>query len=475
MNKKLIEINERISNNPDFILKKVNISNKNIYILFFETLCDTKNINDFVLEYLSYIKINKKIYPDLYNYVKEYIPSYNITEVNDIDELVTKIFSGFVVININDKFFTMEFRKSLDSGIKPAENEKAIKGPKDAFTENYQTNIGLIRKRLRNDKLKLKEVTVGKRSNTKVGILYVEDIANVELAKEIYEKIEKINIDILPDSNYIYDYIKVNSSLFPSVLSTERPDLVSFKLLNGKIAIVVENTPFVILLPVFFMEFFHTMDDYYQNNINAFYMRIVRLIALIVTIMFPAIYIALVTYNHEIIPPGLLINFAIQKEGVPFPTIIEALVLSITFEILRETNIRTPSTLGSALSIVGALVLGDAAVQAGLVSPIMVIVIAITAISEMIFNITDISNAVKIWRLIFIILASISGMIGVFISIILLVAELASISSFGFPYLYPTSPFNMTDQGNNIILNKKYKVKLRNSLTAKKNIIRGNI
>ena len=267
---------------------------------------------------------------------------------------------------------------------------------------------------------------------------------------------------------------KENDSLFPSVLSTERPDLVSYKLLSGKIAVIVENSPFVLLFPAFFMEFFHTMDDYYQNAKNSTYMRIIRFISFVISTMLPGIYIALITYNHEIIPPELLVNFAMQKDGVPFPTILEAVFMNITFEIIRETDTRTPSALGSALSIVGALVLGDAAVQAGLVSPIMVIVIAITAISELIFISNDVANPIKIWRLVFIFFASISGMIGVFISVILLIAELSSIKSIGYPYLYPLSPFDKDDQGNDIVLNSKYKMQYRNKLTASKNIIRGH-
>ena len=191
------------------------------------------------------------------------------------------------------------------------------------------------------------------------------------------------------------------------------------------------------------------------------------------TVILPGLYIALITYNYEIVPTTLLTNFAIQKENVPFPTIIEALLMNTIFEILHETDLRAPSTLGSALSIVGALVLGDAAVKAGLVSPIMVIVIAITAISELIFSINDVSNASKIWRLLFIILASTSGIIGIFIGIFLLISELTSINSFGYPYMYPSSPFDKLDEENNIVLTKKYKFSFRNKLTAKRNIKRG--
>lgn len=469
------EIKKKVGNSKDLVVRKLDICNEKVSLIFFESLCDSKNINDFVLEYLSYLKSNKKIILNIKDYLKKYIPTYKIIEVNTIDDIMTYLFYGFACLIVGNTYYVMEFRRFLDSGIMKVENEKTIKGPRDAFTENYQTNIGLIRKRIRNENLWLKEVSVGKKSNTRVGILYMNDIADTKLVDEIIKRIENIDIDSIPDSSYIYQYITDNKSLFPNVLSTERPDLVSFKLLNGKIAIVVDNTPYVILLPAFFVEFFHTMDDYFQSGVNATYMRIIRIIAFVITVMLPAIYIALITFNHEIIPPSLLINFAMQKEGVPFPTILEALIMNITFEILRETDIRAPSALGSALSIVGALVLGDAAVQAGLVSPIMVIVIAITAISELIFSLNDVSNAVKIWRLIFIVFASVSGMLGVFIALILLVAELNSVNSFGVPFMYPTSPLDTQDQGNDIILTTKYKMKYRNKLTAKKNTVRGDI
>ena len=456
---------KRINNCPDLVIKNLNINNNDVTLLFFETLTDTSNINDFLLKYLSYIN-DKNI-----NY--KLIPNFSLNEIYTIDEIVTNIFNGFVVIFINNKYYALEFRRVLDSGITKSDNEKTIRGPKDSFSENYQTNIGLIRKRIRNESLKLKEYYIGVRSNTKIGIMYVDDIVNKNMLNKIINNINKINIDSILDSTYIYEYIKNNKSLFPNALITERPDLVSYKLLNGKVCIIVDNSPYVILFPAFFMEFFHTMDDYYENNIIASYIRIIRLIAFMTTVILPGLYIALITYNYEIVPTTLLTNFAIQKENVPFPTIIEAILMNTIFEILHETDLRAPSTLGSALSIVGALVLGDAAVKAGLVSPIMVIVIAITAISELIFSINDVSNASKIWRLLFIILASTSGIIGIFIGIFLLISELTSINSFGYPYMYPSSPFDKLDEENNIVLTKKYKFSFRNKLTAKRNIKRG--
>jgi len=468
-------VKKRIGKSPDFIIKELDICNKKIFLLFFETLTDTNSINDFVLKYLSYIKIKKKISIDIASYIEEYVPNFKVTKINNIDDILFYLFNGFLVIVIDYKYYALEFRRQLDSGILKADNEKTIRGPKDSFTENYQTNIGLIRKRIRNESLHLNEVFIGSKSNTKIGIMYVDDIADSKLVERITECINNINIDSILDSTYIYEYLKKNKSLFPNAIITERPDLVSYKLLNGKVAVIVDNSPYIILFPAFFMEFFHTMDDYFQNVVNATYIRIIRIIAFIITVMLPGFYIAIITFNYEIVPPNLLVNFAMQKEGVPFPTVFEALLMNTVFEVLRETDLRAPSTLGSALSIVGALVLGDAAVEAGLVSPIMVIVIAITAISELIFSVSDVSNAAKIWRLIFILFASIAGILGVFIAIILLVSELSSVNSFGFPYLYPTSPLNVKDQENDILLTKKYKMTFRNKLTARKNIVRGDI
>ena len=215
------ELKNRFGNSPDFVIKKLNISKKEIYLLFFDTLCDTKNINDFVLEYLSYLKLNKKKFLNLYDYIKEYIPNFSVKEINKIDEIIDNLFSGFLVIIVDDKYIALEFRKQLDSGINKADNEKTIKGPKDAFTENYQTNIGLIRKRIRNENLWLEEVKIGKKSNTKVGIMYVDDIVDKNIVNLVKERIKKIDIDSIPDSNYIYEFIRDDKSLFPSVVTTE--------------------------------------------------------------------------------------------------------------------------------------------------------------------------------------------------------------------------------------------------------------
>ena len=216
---------------------------------------------------------------------------------------------------------------------------------------------------------------------------------------------------------------------------TERPDLVSFMLMEGRIVIITENNQEVLIIPTFFIDIFKSIDDHYQNRINVTITRIIRIIAFLTSIIVPGLYIALTTFNQETLPTSVLINFSMQREGVPFPSFIEAIILWITFEILREADTRVPFVVGSSMSIVGALVLGQAAVEAGLISPIMIIVIAISSVSSFLFNDNDVVNSIRIWKLIFLILGSFTGLYGIFIAIVLFLTRICSIDSFGYDFI----------------------------------------
>ncbi|MDD2435181.1 MAG: spore germination protein [Bacilli bacterium] len=469
---KIIEtIKKKTNNSPDIIIKKLTFSNNDLYLVFSEPLCDKKIINEYILEYFeeSNIKIRKN---EIVDYLNQNIPTHKTTKIDSFENLFYNLLSGFTIIIIDgsDTAISIENKSKLDSGISEAKNEVIMKGPKDAFTENYESNLGQIRRRIKTENLWLEEVVLGEKSKTKVGIFYIKDIAEQALVDNIIDKIGKIEIDAIMGSNYIIELISENKrNVFPNYLSTERPDLVAMHLLDGRIAIVVENTPYAVIIPALFVDFFHSTEDIYQKTINISYTRIIRIIALIITLLVPPIYIAITTYNHEAIPESLLINFAAQRSGVPFPTIIEALFMLVTFEVLRETNLRIPSTLGNALSIVGAIVLGDAAVSAGIVSPIMVIVIAITAISGLSVSSFDIINGIRWWRVIFIVAAALSGLLGVLLAGIAFIVSLTSIKSFGIPYLAPIAPFINKFHSDAVFLTNKDKFYHRSKLTASKN------
>ena len=447
--------------NPDLKIRELKNGNTTVYIIYFETLCKSNTINDFILKPIYDDKI--KSLDD----IKNKLPSGNLLEINDENTLYDNLYSGFTIISIDNKFISFETKESLDSGIVTATNEKVIKGPKDAFTENYQSNVGLIRKRIRSKNLKINEYTIGTSSKTKVALFYLNDIVNKDLVNKIEKKLKTMSLDYVANSNYIIDAMSKKNNIMPTNIMTERPDLTSFLLMEGRIAIMVENSPQVIIIPMFFSDTIHTIDDYYQNSKNVSVTRIIRVIAFIISVTIPGMYLALTTFNQEALPTSLLINFSIQRQGVPFPSIVEALVMFLIFEILKESDTRIPFVVGTSMSIVGALVLGQAAVDAGLISPIMIIIIAVSSVTSFLFNDNDLVNAIRVWKLIFILLSAFAGLYGFFIALLLFLVKISSMDSYGFDYVTVDGILKSNIQKNGIILTKKFKLNKRNSVLTK--------
>ena len=473
----LIEkIKKKVGSSTDFIFREMTIQNKTITLIFNEVLTSSEDINQFILKYLANI-IEKKVEipTSFYHYFLNSMPGHHIKEIKDLQEAIDALYNGYTVIITSEKeMLAIETRANLDRGINEANNEQSIQGPKDAFTENFNKNLGLVRKRIKSEHLWLQEYTIGKETKTKVGLLYMENIAEEETIQKVKEELLKINIDGIIDSGYIKELIQGEKPrFFPTILATERPDQVSMALLEGKIAILVDNSPYVLIIPCFFIDFFHTTDDYYQKPINISFIRIIRLFAFFIAIFIPGFYIAVTTHNQEALSLDLLINFSAQRAMVPFPALIEALLMSITFEILRESDTRMPSSMGTAVSILGGLVLGDAAVNAGIVSPIMIIVVAISAISGLLFSSIEMISALRWWRFILLILATLLGMYGIVLGGLLLIIHLTSLNSFGKPYLAPFAPFIKEEQKDALIKTENRGTRYRNPYLTKKNKIRG--
>lgn len=447
--------------NPDLKIRELKNKDNNIFVIYFETLCKSDTINDFILKPI-YDNNIKNI-----NDIKNKLPNGNIKDVQDENTLYDNLYSGFCIICIDNNFISFETKASLDSGISVANNEKVIKGPKDAFTENYQNNIGLIRKRIKSKNLKISEFTIGTSSKTKVALIYVDDIVNKNLVNKIEKKLKTMNLDYVANSNYITDAMEKSNDIMPTSLTTERPDLASFLLMEGRIVINVENSPQVIIIPTFFSDTIHTIDDYYQNTKNVSITRIIRVLAFIISVTIPGMYLALTTFNQEALPTSLLISFSVQRQGVPFPSIVEALVMFLIFEILKESDTRIPFVVGTSMSIVGALVLGQAAVDAGLISPIMIIIIAVSSVTSFLFNDNDLVNAIRFWKLAFILLSSFAGLYGFFITLVLFLTKISSMESFGFDYVSVDGILKSNLEKNGIILTKKAKLNKRNPILTK--------
>ena len=471
MNKIIKTIREKTGNSDDIIVRNIKISTQDIYIIFSEVLCDGRNINDFIVRNISKLVLTNNT-TNLYSLIFNTISGTNLKETKNIYEAIDYIFKGFSLILVENKFIIVEMRASIDRGINSAESEVSIIGPKDSFNENFNTNLGLIRRRIRTNELYLKTLFIGKNSNTKVGICYMNNIARDELVNNVVTKLEKINIDGIIDSGYIREKLIKKDSVFPVINITESLDNVSQALLEGKIIIIVDNSPYVMIIPTFFIDFLHTPDDYYQKPINTSFIRIIRLIGFFIAIFLPAYYISVTTHNTSSIPISLLTNFTSQRLTVPFPAFIEALIMIICFEILRESDARIPSKMGTSVSILGGLVIGESAVSAGLVSPIMIIVIAISAISGLIFTSNALTSAIRYYRIFLLILSTFFGIYGIFIGLIFLITKLCSITSFGFPYMAPLSPIIKSELKDTIIRTKKKNKNNRNPLLAPQNITR---
>jgi spore germination protein KA len=331
----------------------------------------------------------------------------------------------------------------------------------------------MIRRRLKTTKLKFESIKVGKLSKTEVVITYLDSIAQQSIVEEVRSRLHEINIDAIEDSGYILEFIEDNPySLFPQVLQTERPDRVVGSLLEGRIGIIVENSPFALIVPVTFFQMMNSPEDYYGRFIMTSFIRFIRYLFLLVALLFPAIYIAVTTFHHELLPTNLLFSVAASREKVPFPAVIEALLMEITFEALREAGLRLPRPIGSTVSIVGALVIGQAAVEAGIVSAPLVIVVSTTGIASFMFPSYPLTGAIRLLRFLMIFLAATLGFYGILLGVLFILVHLVQLRSFGVPYLSPIAPFNFNNLKDIFVRAPWWKMNERPEQVGKRNLMR---
>lgn len=454
MNNKIIDKLKKDTNNSSYIVYRDKyISNIRIDIIFYETLCDSDKISDFVLRSLDHIDgiYNEKEL--LYDTIKNSISNFKIKEIKDYNDICKYLNNGFVIFLIEDDYsLALEVKKNLSRSIDKPMTESTLRGSFDCFTENIETNIGLIKRRIKSNKLWNDDFELGRYTMNKISVLSIDGITDINVKNNVIDKIKKIDIDSITDSGSLKKLIsKETKTIFPVTMTTERPDKVCDALIEGKTVIIIDNSPFALILPVFLNDYFISQDDKDSKSINNSLTRILRYIAFFITLMTPALYIAITTFNQEMLPLEFLVSFASQRSSVPFPAFFEALLMILSFEILRESDLRIPNVSTSALSIVGALILGEAAVNAGIVSPVMIIVEAVTAISALLFTEPELINAIKWYRLLFMIGATTIGMYGVFIVFIYFLTNLCSINSFGKPYMIPYAPLSISGLKNSFI------------------------
>mgnify|MGYP000193900643 FL=1 len=473
MNTKIInKLKEETNNSSYIVYREKYINNIKIDIIYNEVLTDQDKMSNFIYRSLDHIE---KIYKGkelLYDVIKNNISNIKIKEINNYQDICKYLNNGFVILLIEDDYsLALEVKKNLTRSIEKPMTETTIRGAMDSFTENIETNIGLIKRRLKTNKLWNEDMELGKYTKNKISILTIKGLTDSKIKDNIINKLNSLEIDGVTDTGTLKHLIENETkTIFPTSITTERPDKVVSSLLRGKTVIIIDNCPFVLIMPIDINDFFLSQDDKDSNYVNNSLTRILRYLAFFITVLTPGIYIALTTFNQEMIPLELLTSFASQRSTVPFPAFFEALLMFVSFEILRESDYRIPNVSNSALSIVGALILGEAAVNAGIVSPIMIIIVAITAISALVIVEPELSNAIKWYRILFMLGGTTIGIFGIFIVFIIFTTNLCSINSYGKSFTMPFTPIN-SDIKNSIIKFPLLKRNKRNKYLTN-NIIR---
>ena len=421
----------------EFILSPLMMRNRaNIFDDKQKKFVSEKKIDNVTLKNFKKSK-EKNLVDFIYNSL---IPQNSVDKVTDFSDVYSAINMGNCMLFVDslDTAFNLDVKGFKQRNIDSPRNEVVVRGSQEAFVENIRTNTSMIRRLVNNENLVMETLTVGQITKTQVSIGYIKSLANEDLVAEVRYRINNLSVDYLISSGQLEQLIQDSpESLFPQMVATERPDKVSNFLLEGRVVIVINGSPYVLVAPGVFVDFITSPEDlnlkYQFSNMQ----KLIRLLAIFLSLLLPGMYIAITNYHQELIPTELLFTIAAARESVPFPTFVEILLMEISFELIREAGLRVPTPLGSTIGIVGALILGEAAVSASLVSPVLIIIIAITGICS--FSIPDFSLnfTFRIYRFIYIILGYVAGFLGISVVLFIQLVIMCKLKSFGSPYINP--------------------------------------
>jgi spore germination protein KA len=467
-------LRQKMGKSTDFIIREMSIplsASPSIAVSYIDGLVDPQLLVK-LMEALS-VQVSEGLSPiHIEAWLNTQLPVGSLTSLYTADDMIGSILEGAAIIIVDGsvQVFAAAIAGGARRAVEEPTSQSVIRGPKEGFTEDISINIALLRRKIKSPDLCIESLRLGKYTQTKIAVSYIQGIADPEIVQEIMRRLNSIETDSILESGYIEEFIQdgVRTS-FPTIYSTERPDSVAGGLLEGVVAIFVDGTPFVLLAPVTFFRFFTSSEDYYERYDLSSFLRMIRLGSFLVTLLLPALYIAATTFQQEMLPTTLLVSLAAQRESIPLPALFEALLMELTFEIIREAGIRMPRAIGPAISIVGALVLGQAAVQAGLVSAAMVIVVSFTAIASFVIPSITMAGTVRLLRFVLMILAGSFGMYGILAGFVPIVFRIVTIQSFGIPYFMTLAPVNKTNVKDLIIRAPWWKMKTRPELIGDKN------
>lgn len=393
----------------------------------------------------------------------------------DLNEVVAGILSGYgaMFIDGQEEGLLFHFPERNRRGIEEPKGEASIRGPREGFVEDLRINLGLLRLKIKSPRLKTRRLVIGRETQTDVVLAYIEGIADSDVVEEAWRRLVAIRIDGVLESGYLEEFIQDNGySPFPQLQNTERPDIVASELLEGRFAILVDGTPFVLMAPVTFWQFLQANEDYYERFLIGTLVRWLRFFFSFVALYLPALYVAVTTFHQDMLPTSLLLSVATAREDIPFPAMLEAFIMEIAFEALREAGVRLPKTVGQAVGILGALVIGQAAVEAGIVSAPMVIVVSLTGISSFAIPRYNMAISLRILRFPMIIAAGFYGLFGMIFATMLLYVHICQLRSFGVPYMSGLSPFSGTAIRDSLMRPPWWSMKVRPPYLSPDNRVR---
>ncbi len=460
LSQNIADLHGLFSQTPDLVVRHFVIkqTGNQAAIAYLDGITDKNSLNNDVLRPLQFESDAN---------APGHLPRVNVGNIRTIrlwSELEMALLQGVSILFEEGRSEAVVFNTQgwPQRAIEDPQLEASLKGAHQGFVETGSQNIALIRRYIPNRELKIKELTVGRRGNTRVSILYMADTVHPEVLKEIDDRIRQVDIDAIINTGELAELIEDNPySPFPQFIATERPDSAAAQLLQGRFVVVVDRSPSVLIGPATFTSFFQSVDDYSTRWIVASFTRLMRFMGFAVAVFLPALYIAVISFNYEVIPLQLLLSIGESRARVPFPPLVEALLMEITLEMMREAGVRLPAPIGQTVGIVGGIVIGQAAVSAGIVSNIMVIVVASTAIASFIIPNYDMASGVRLLRFPMMIIASMFGIVGIVIGMMTLIGHLISLESIGTPYGNPIAPMRFPDMKDTFVRLPLWSMKAR--------------
>lgn len=448
-------IREYLCLTDDLISKDLVFVDKNCTILFLDSMVNKEQLQLFVIGPMLEAKKGE---------IERVVVGAELKVVSAVTEIGSNLLEGYCAILIEDQVLAcvVSVVESTSRTIEEPVNERSIKSSHDGFVESIGTNLLLLRRRMKSPQMKVKSYTLGRLTNKRINMVYLANLANREMIEEVEHRLSSIDVDQLLSSGEIEEFIEDNPySPFPQMLYTERPDRAISYLTEGKVLILVDGDPRVLIMPITFFAFYQSPDDYNSRWLVGTFFRLIQFLSFIISISFPAIYIAVVSYHSEVLPIGILYSVRVSLENVPFHPFVEAFVMQVVLELLKEASIRLPTPIAQTIGIVGGLVIGTAVVEASFVSNIMIVVIGLTAIASFVAPVNEMGTSARLLGFPVMVAAAVLGFFGIAIILMVIVMHLCKLETFGTPYLAPLAPFKITDMKDTVVRMPSWKLVTR--------------